>query len=382
MNECEQIRKEYNDIISLKQEFDSALAEAQTEANTSQEVKDALERAKELKKELEEKMKALKEELYWPFEALPKKELKEQYESQRKILQKNNILKKLSTGELGIKGIDGKEYVFPTYQEIARRMRENKEIIKTKTEQGFTKLLIVPFGMKLGDLVEKYKQAILRHHKAQKLFAPKEKQTDPNLPIGLLSDSVVWSSWSSDDDTAGLLVYYPQEFSQNHQGKTKREILEEEGGWNILLVEDLPIIPREGQGKTIGGRKQLESRKSLAKYLEIIQNDPSYQNESGMTPEDYIVYAITHLEQTDQVIDFREAFSRDSSPCLIGAYLPPRGVPGAQWRDSLHCAKFFYFDLLSPHRPRLDPYTLFVRGVRTGVRLAPYRPNTPRIVPR
>ena len=42
-------------------------------------------------------------------------------------------------------------------------------------------------------------------------------------------------------------------------------------------------------------RKQLEAGKSPQEYLQILQNNPIYQNETGMTPEDQITYAIAHL---------------------------------------------------------------------------------------
>jgi len=117
-----------------------------------------------MKAELEEKRDALASKL-WSFEGLPQKELKEQYESQREILENVGILEKLTNGEMGIRGIDNKEYSFPSYKEISKRIRENKEMLKTKVEQGFNQLLIVPFGMKLDDLIEKYKEVILKHYR-------------------------------------------------------------------------------------------------------------------------------------------------------------------------------------------------------------------------
>lgn len=319
---CEQLKKEYKDIKSLKQEFDLAYQKA---VETGE-----LEKARELKNRIELQMNSLREKL-WPFENLPQKEFQEQYKSQKEILEKIGILEKLSSGEMGIKGIDGKEYVFPKIEKIFKMARENKEVLKTKAEQGFQKLLIVPFGMKLDDLIEKYKQVILRHHKEGKLFAAKKDPKEPDQKLKLDEKQPVYACDKClNADIKGELVYYPEEFSKNHQGKTKKEILKERGGFNILLLEDLPNIPREGKGETIGDRKQLEANQTPSEYLNKIQTDQNYQNEQGMTPEDQLAYAITHLEQTNQVID--DYFGNGSISYQLGAYFPASGVvPYAYW---------------------------------------------------
>jgi len=282
-----------------------------------------LEQAIKLFQQYKEEYQALREEKEGKeFESLSSKELTEQYESQKEILEKVGILKKLSCGEMGIKGIDKKEYAFPKMEEISKMMREKQEVLKTKTEQGFTNLLIVPFGMKLDDLIERYKQVILKHHKAGKLFATKKEPKEPDKPLELDEKEPVWA-WGKykNADTEGKLVYYPKEFSQeNHQGKTKKEILEKEGAWNILFIEDLPNIPREGKGETIGERKQLEANKTPKEYLNALQDESIYQNETGMTPEDQLVYALIHLEQTNQVID--DYSGHGSASYQLGAYFP------------------------------------------------------------
>lgn len=321
-NQCEKIRKEYENLKTLKNEFD---LEYQGAIETGK-----LGKAKELKAKLEQKRDAISEKL-WVFENLPQKELKEQYKNQKEILEKVGILEKLKNGELGIKGIDNKEYIYPTYQEITKRMRENKEMLKTKTEQGFNQLLIVPFGMKLEDLIEKYKQVILKHHKDGKLLATKEKPSDPNEPLGLDESQPVWV-WDGyqNADTEDKLVYFPEEFSENHKGKTKQDILKKQGGFNVLLTENLPNIPREGKGEEIKKRKQLEAGQTPNQYLKTLQTDPQYQSETGMTPEEQIIYAINHLEKTNQVIDDYQG--KGSLSYQLGAYLTADGVvPRADW---------------------------------------------------
>ena len=321
-NQCEPIRQEYGGLKTLKQEFDLAYTEA---ASTGD-----LAKTKQLKAELEQKIEALQNKV-WPFEALRQKELKEQYESQKNILERLGILKKLSSGADGLLGIDNKEYGLPSYAEISRSLRQSREWLKTKTEQGFNQLLIVPFGLSLDDLIEKCRQVILRHHQAGQLLAAKENPADPDEPLEL-DESQPFSFWDDyqNADINGKLVYFPEEFSQNHRGKTKKEVLKKQGGWTVLLLENLPNIPRQGQGQEIKGRKQLEAGQMPNQYLEILKTDVSYKNETGMTPEEQIIYTIKHLEQTNQVIDDYQGHGRIAYN--LGGYFPAGdGVPCANW---------------------------------------------------
>jgi len=60
---CEQIKQEYETLKSLKKEFDLELEKATTKAGTPQEVKQALQRAKEVKAMLEQKRDTLKKKV-------------------------------------------------------------------------------------------------------------------------------------------------------------------------------------------------------------------------------------------------------------------------------------------------------------------------------
>ena len=288
--------------------------------------------------------------------------LPEQYESQKNILEKVGILETLSSGELGIKGIDKKEYPFPKYEDILERIEEKGEILKTKIEQGFNQLLIVPFGMRLNDLIEKYGQVILKHYQEGKLLATKEKPSDPDEKLELNENTPIWI-WEEyyNADTEGKLVYFPKQFSKtNHQGKTKIELLKKElcSGYNIILIEDLPNIPRKGKGKTIGNRKQIEIGQSPKEYLEMLKKDKQYLNEQGMTPEDQITYAITYLEKTNQVID---EWTTGSGFCQLNSWFSDYGcVPEAFWVCSSHRA---FLGGRDPGSRDVDS------GVRTAVRV-------------
>lgn len=284
--------------------------------------------------------------------------LAEQYERQMDILNSAAIIDKLESGELGIRGIDGKEYPAPTQEMIAKAIEENKELIEKKKEQGFTRFLMVPFGMKLDELITIYGQTIVKHKEDNKLFAAKKDPSDPNerlVPLELDENQPVyrWDAYNN-ADVEGKIVYYPEQFDKkNHKGRTKKEILESQNkendvvaGWNILLIEDMPNIP-ETDPKTIGGRTQIDAKGSAMEkflsgkkvptpeeYLQFIERETIYSDEQGMTPEDQLMYAIYYLEETNQVIDdFR---GNGKASYQIGAYFPASDyVPYAYWyRDS------------------------------------------------
>lgn len=250
--------------------------------------------------------------------------LKEQYNTQKEIFERAGILEKLQDGILGIKAIDGKEYPFPKQEDLLKGVEEQSEIIKKKFKEGFTQLLIVPFGMKLEDLIEKQKNILMNHYQKKKLLSVN------GIPLQLDEKDPFWyrERYHKADET-GNIVYFPKEFSQLHKAQTKKEILDvTKQGFKSCLIEDLPNIPLPGKGKTINGRKQLEVGETPNKYLKKIRNDQSYKNELGFTPEMQITYSLLRLEKTNQVID-------DSSVSYhIGAFFPDRIVPLMGWNQN------------------------------------------------
>lgn len=247
-----------------------------------------------------------------------------QYQEELQRLTHLNLLKELSNHEQGIVGIDNQEYPIPTLDQIKEQILKNPEILHTKYEQGFTKLLIVPFALNLQDLVNSYQQTIKDKHLSHNLKSTTNEtlELDENEPIW------VWEGYTNQQ-----LVYFPQEYSLNHQGKTKEQLLQQnpQNAWQILLVEDLPDLPAENQAKTINHRKQLQANSTPQEYLNLLNTDSQYQHEQGLTPEAYLTYAQKHLQQTNQVID---DWQGQGKACwLLGAYFPESNdVPFARWR--------------------------------------------------
>jgi len=274
--------------------------------------------------------------------------LKEQYDSQFAFLEQVGILENGT-----ITGIDGKEYLIPTLEQIASRLFERRETLKTKHDQGFTKLLLVPFGMSLDSLQETLKQFLLSY-----------KQTYSAFDLDINESLYTWSNYQGADiGDSPKLVYHPQSFTkEGHRGKTKMEVLQtnyklptltptqtSSPGWTVHLLQpsdpsniDSPgfaLIPKEGQGTPQGDenpRPPLEAGQSANEYLSIlqkVQDDPCspYSHESGMTPEDWIIAFMLHLQETGKPMDNWQN-NTESISYLTGAFFPSSvAVPGAFW---------------------------------------------------
>ena len=301
----------------------------------------------------------VKKELWKNKEALEYAEefyhLEKQYTSQVELLEQVGILK-----EGTITGIDGNIYPIPTLEQIATRLFERREDLETKHDQGFTKLLIVPFGMSLDVLRETFKQFLLSYKKAHRTF-----RLDTNTPL--------WTREKyrgADMEDSPNIVYHPKSFTQEgHGGKTKMEILKTHyklptltqssfPGWTIHLLQPsdpsnpdslgFVTIPLEGKGTVQGDkipRPSLEAGKTAEEYLSLLQAsqyDPSspYFQESGFTPEDWIIAFMTHLQETGEPLDR----NRNN---LIGAFFSSfTFVPCTAWREVVLCV---FFDELNPY---------------------------------
>jgi hypothetical protein len=282
--------------------------------------------------------------------------LREQYNVQLNILRNNHLLETLSSGQEGITTILNQEVPLPTYEQIRSSLESNQELYQTKASQGFKRLIIVPFGKKLQDLIDAYADGLKRHAQEGKLFYPKLNSSDPDKPTQLDQNQPIWV-WDkyNNADTAGSLIYHPTSFTpENHGGKTKAEILSEPptppdssvgrgttSAWTVLLLEERLDIPRSGQGQTLGApghdRPQLEAGQSPNDYLTLLQQaqqnpkDPYYR-EQGLTLEDWLVLALANLEEKNQVTDDYQG--QGSISYHLGAFFPAADdVPGAYWRQ-------------------------------------------------
>jgi hypothetical protein len=291
------------------------------------------------------------------FERL-KESIQEQWNAQIKVLTDLGIVGTLPPDGFGML-VDNIEYPVPDYHEILERIEANREMLSLKAEQGFTKILLTPFGYSMEDLIAKYKETIREkatQRKDGKLLAT---GGNPDNPTDLLEVDMNAPVYNTSEYTDGSMVYGVKEFSANHQGKTKQELLalDPANAWSIDLIEDMPNIPRAGQGQEVGGRHQLEAGKSPNEYLQTLQT-PQYLNEEGLTPEAEMMLAIYHLQATGEVSNDYDG--KGSISLNLGAYMSSGDVPCSFWGRYRRRA---YLNGYDP-RNRSEYY-----GVRVGVRV-------------
>jgi hypothetical protein len=339
---CNRLNQDYQELLALKEQFSAELTQAMVSGDFSE--------VALLKAEITEKKRALESQLN-PFEAALK--IREQYETQKKIYESIGLLEKRE-GILGMEGIDGKWYAFPTPEEVNRRFCKNKELLDIKTDQGFTKLLIVPFGMSLKKFTETMEKTLLTHFEGTapdpanpdimmpdsektQLFATNADGTREKLRLHI-NPLCVRSEYT---DTAGTLVYFPKVLDRDatiHQGKTKQELLKDTGqDFHILLIEKNPIIPAEGTDAIIGTkqpRKRLVAGDTPKNYLETLRTKSEYRGEEGLTPEAWMTQFLLHLEETNEVID--DHMGNGKVNFNLGGWLPTVGnvARGDWYRDN------------------------------------------------
>ncbi len=239
--------------------------------------------------------------------------LKEQWESQVQFLNEVGILELLpESQELGIVGIDGREYPVPEYSEIMQKITPEKaEILERKSEQGFNKMLLVPFAIPLERLIDRYERELVKQSENGGVINSNGEKIEinPKNPITFMDNEFKSS------DLTKKLAYYPTH--PDYGGETKSEIISKDSPWKFHFVEDLDHIPQQEEGQTIGGRKQLETGMSPRQYLLQVQRNAMYSNEQGMTPEDWLCNAILNLRNNGKQID---SAGRNGQTCyLIGS---------------------------------------------------------------
>ncbi len=259
--------------------------------------------------------------------------ISQQYDSQVALLRSNGVVRRLSDGSEGIFGEDGEEYPIPSLPSIIQRFCENPEKyepLRRKVEQGFTKLILVPFASSIDALVNAYTEQLKEHNEDGKLFR------EGGAPMAAGSRGVVAELnthepvWLSQRYNFSNLVYFPKSFDQqNHGGLTKKEAIAQKGAWQVYLIEEGPI-PRQGKGKNKNGRDQLETGLSARQYSVKLQADPQYKGEVGLTPESWLMRAMTRLKERGEVID--DFHGNGSLNSLLGAYFPEHwDVAFAHW---------------------------------------------------
>ncbi len=273
--------------------------------------------------------------------------LREQYLAQVKVLYKSGILENFAVDpeqgryapEMGIVGIDGQEYILPSYEDILKRLKdpEKRKLLETKVDQGFTKLQLVPFAMPLTVLIQRYKEVLLKTHKESGI-----KSTDgTTLELDTDDPIYIWEDLKQCDNPSTSPDKQMEYGVTNYEGKTKEarggryksELLQDPtNAWHITFIEDNPDLPAKNKGKDIAGRKQVEANQTPIQYLKDLQTQEQYQGETGQTPEEALTTWLNYLQEKKIVIDDYQG--QGKANWLVGQYLSGR-VPYFYWnRDN------------------------------------------------
>ena len=142
-------------------------------------------------------------------------------------LNQTGILTLLPRSEnLGVIGIDGKEYPVPTQEQLQEVFTRNKELIDSKMRQGFTQLQLTPIAMPTSQLIDRVKTAVLKLAAAGNIIQTKQNSTDADIPVRVNNGEPIWI-WDRVRQAVDTpdLVYFPQAYTdRNHQGLTKVRI--------------------------------------------------------------------------------------------------------------------------------------------------------------
>ncbi|MCX6563432.1 MAG: hypothetical protein NTU60_07485 [Candidatus Aminicenantes bacterium] len=86
-------------------------------------------------------------------------------------------------GNLGVIGIDGKEYPIPTQEQVVELFAHNGELVGKKIPQGFDRLELTPMAMPTSLLVDRMEAAILKHTAEGKIYQTRRSPSGPLIPV-------------------------------------------------------------------------------------------------------------------------------------------------------------------------------------------------------
>ena len=231
----------------------------------------------------------------------------------------------------GVIGIDGREYPVPAQEQLQEVFAHNRALVDRKRRQGFTRLQLTPIAMPTSQLRDRVISAVLNHAADGDIIQTKRNPDDADVAVRVNTAKPfwIWEKIRQTLDTPGL-VYVPQTYThRDHQGFTKEEAIYNARfcavpGWSVGLIEPIPVMPQPGQGKIVGGRRQLEAGSNPREYLRTLSM-PAHQGETGWTPEDFLTHFVTQMETANQVSHARY----DSNALwLLGSYVPDLGHRG------------------------------------------------------
>lgn len=264
----------------------------------------------EYRTHLAEKIKELPESL---------RGISSEYLEQVTILQEAQLLEEdPESGLLGCRTIDGNFAPLPDLEEIVDKLLSSQDV-EDKAEQGFQQLLLVPFGMRFGQLENGYKHVLAEHLRMHGMVI-----TAGGSHVALRTSHLT----PSPDEGEPIERRYGFKYvSAAHGELTKDALLERDAAsaWRIFLAEDptecdLVDLPAQsnlshqrieaGRGKLYPVRDASTTPKEFRKAL----RHTVFAGEQGMDLETYYVLAMRELQRHGRVLDTL------SRTVLLGSY--------------------------------------------------------------
>ena len=216
------------------------------------------------------------------------------------------------SGDFGVIDDEGSQFPIPKIEEIETLFSENSELINAKMAQGFCKLELSPLAAGIPFLIKQLTSLLIKKSAEGQIF--QSSLVIKQIPVEVNKEKQVWP-WEKllEADKNNEIAYFPKQYKSDHGGMTKKDVIFSSRicafpGWSVGLVEDVDIMPGQGEGKTIGGRKQLEVGNSPNEYRQTLA-EPEYFGETGKTIEDFLTEFIIRLVTLNEISNNEDDFN-------------------------------------------------------------------------
>lgn len=202
---------------------------------------------------------------------------------------------------------DGRLYPFPQYDRLQKAVKDNQGYLSLKERQGFDTLVVIPqwpigekdsgqysFEHRINHLIRSY-------HQCHRIYGTKTKtprshdyvllEVNTEVPLFIWPDIL-------DAEQSDKLIYHGQSTREEHMQFLERTPFP---GYEVLLIPKDIYLPKQGEGKTIAGRKPLENNRTASQYLEELKQ-PAYKGEIGYTLPTFLTRFALHLIAPRRVI--------------------------------------------------------------------------------
>ena len=248
----------------------------------------------------------------------------------------------------------------PTFEQIHDALHANPEVYARKIEQGFTKLLIVPFGARITTLLDAYQQDVTIASEGGALLDSDGTPIDEEAMPAVTEDPALYVN----ADTHKRVCYSPEGIPNRARTKEEEIVNQAVSGWQVLLVEDVSAPGLENadiRNKVaffedgFGPLVMMQARDGVS---DAALGRGDLEHEVGLTLESYLALAHQYLCEERKLLDLR------STTLLLGMYEKAEKMIPIVSRDS--ASRVLQIDELSTVVSATGAATTY-EGVRTAV---------------